>query len=98
MGWTLLYILGVVAVFLAIANFKKYLLEGIAEQAANAEERWPLPLDMWMAIVVHSCAEIILFVLICAVRSVHLMVVLPSVIKEVQEEFKNKKQLRKRAP
>ncbi len=82
-----------VFLILLVANFKRILIWGIQEIAAQAEERWTYgTYEMWLSIFFHSIAEACLFVVLCLLRPIELFIQLPSVIDQVKREWKKEKE------
>lgn len=84
----LLVLASVIWLFLAVTNFRRYLIEGIHLQCADAEERWGDGIEMWLVIFFHSLAEIVIFPLLVTLRTVQLVIDLPSVVGQVRREMK----------
>ena len=78
----LLYTLVSCYLIFLIINFKN-LLTRVANQFANSEQEWPFSYEWIIAGTIHSITEIIVFLILAIPATIHCILALPSIIKEV---------------
>ncbi len=83
----LAYLLGFFYVVFVIVNLGN-LLTRIRDQFEDSELNWSYVYEWVIAGVIHSIAEIVVFLLLSVFATIHCFVQLPSVVQEVYKKYK----------